>query len=204
MDRPRGPLWAREEEYGLQERVLGIDVLAVEMMLRRGRGAGAGGGGGVSMETAKVKTCQCPMPRGGPRAPGRWWKAAEPGMRSEPRGDSTQAGRHPAAVAEEREPPHQVDGVHPVSTAWGVVLPERGDPGALLRIPRPAEAMTSCAVSPGTARAPRLPGPAPPVGPLPRFCLIGSELARLSCQARWRCQGSHYRNTNGSRRIHCQ
>ena len=50
--------------------------------------------------------------------------------------------------------PHQVDGVHRVPTAWGVGLPERGDPGALLRVPRQAEPMTSCAVSPGTARAP--------------------------------------------------
>ena len=58
----------------------------------RERETWAGGGGVVSMQTARVKTCQRPMPGGGPRAPGRWWKAAEPGMRSGLRGTPLRPG----------------------------------------------------------------------------------------------------------------
>lgn len=58
-----------------------------------------GGDGDVSVETSGVMKRQCRMPRGGLGAPGRWWKAAKPGVRSRRRGDSAQVGRRPAAVA---------------------------------------------------------------------------------------------------------
>lgn len=87
----------------------------------------------------------------------------------------------------------------------GRILPgEGGIWGLCSAPPRQAETVTQAAPCPQPPPRASDSRPLPADGLPPASASPARELARLSCQVRWRCQGSHYRNTNGSRRIHCQ